>query len=50
MQHAIYQLTRTPSEVSHLKPILRVHIWAHKTQFISYSIQQANREKTFIYF
>ena len=28
----------------YLKPILRVHTWAHKTQLISYSMQQANRD------
>ena len=46
--HAIiYQLTRTPSQVSHLKLILCVQALAYKTKFISYNIQQANREKHF---
>ena len=38
LQAIINQLTRIPLQVSYLKPILRVHAWAHKTQFISYSM------------
>ena len=46
MLHVIFtRLTCTPSQVSYLKPIFRVHAWVHKTQFISYSMQQANRDK-----